>query len=116
MNIEQYTIWDILLARKRGFKYWYHPIIFIEWSSMETFIWCMLTHSNTKADNIKLEDHFFEIKPKGEKDSYFVKIKLIKPKDWGPFKLYWKLNKDWINFISSFIKELEPITWDDYIS
>jgi len=90
----------------------------------ETFEGVMLTHTKPKKDydNIELkEEHFEKENERGEKyhfqfdKTYFVKTKLLKEAQWGPFKQVGKLTKEGVDYLESYLKELKPINWHHYL-
>ena len=108
---------DIIRGRKTN-----HPIIFLSSKNDDQFHGGIITHASAYDNNIAmLQEHFKEQSIEGVKfmvqydKTYFVKLKLCKLNDWGPFKKEGELTSAGIKFVEDEIKEKHQIYWRDYI-
>jgi hypothetical protein len=111
---------DILIGEKTN-----HPIVYLREKDTDSFIGCIITHSNTNdyKNNITLVPEHFETHNKDKNKyrvrydgSYFVKLNLIKKTEWGPFTKEGKLTKTGIEFIENNLEKIDPILWREYIN
>ena len=102
----------------------FHPIVFLREENADQFIGCIITKSKTETyqNNIAfLPDHFEKNDDNGDKfrtqfiNSHFVKLNLIKKKDWGPYIKTGKLSPKGLQFIESHLKNADPTLWADYM-
>lgn len=109
---------DIVYGRKYSDAK--HPIVFIEDYDSDFFIGAMLTSSDKFVDNIPLQPHFIEKYDENKhpyefqyKGTRIVKAKLLKKKEWIPFRKIGKLTDVGLNFVLT-ILETEPAKlWEE---
>jgi hypothetical protein len=113
---------DIIVGSDRKPTAALHPIVYIEGDLEKDFTGVMLTKSGLYPDNIRMEkEHFKEQDAEGTKfvtqfeDSHFVKVKLMKKIEWGPFTKTGELTEIGIKFIESKLQDLKPIYWEGYL-
>jgi hypothetical protein len=98
-----------------------HFMIFYEAIDEHDFYGAMIT-SKMLYDNVCMNKEHFELKFKNGKEcsvtyknSHLVNAKLIKNEEMGPFELVGELTDKGFAFVSKVIKELEAISWDQYL-
>lgn len=99
-----------------------HPIVFIKDRDVDFFVGAMLTSSNLFSNNILMSIEHIKTKDKTGRNfefqyqnTHFVKAKLIKRKEWMPFRKIGELTKSGIEFIEYNIHDKPEIFWEDYI-
>ena len=110
---------DILNARKGSTAF--HPIIYIGERNKDSFIGCIITHSNN-YDNIPMSQNHFEIhNTEGDffnlqfDSTFLVKAKLIKNLDLLPFEKVGELTEEGIKFITENIGAEYEKYWTKYL-
>ena len=121
-ELQNFSKGDILKAFKRNKKEGYHYIVYYQGNSNDDFIGGMLTHSDTPR-NVKMSEcHFERLDENGKaytiyyNNSFLVKGKFIKPREWGPFTKVGKLTLDGIKFVENVIENLNCESFEDYLS
>ncbi len=101
-----------------------HRIVYLDNKDDYYFIASMLTHSTDKKypNNISLKsEHFEKFDENNNKfefvfeNTYFVKLKLEKKIEWGPYSRMGKLTSEGIKFLEDQLKSLEPTEWRKYM-
>lgn len=118
MGLEKiYQTGDILLGGKGKVL---HPMVYLDLHNSESFIGVMLTHDSTKKNNTPLKkEHIKEFDNNKKKfyfqydNTYFLRAKLKKKADWGPYKKVGELTKEGVLFISEHIKKETPQYWNE---
>lgn len=105
---------QILLASKRNWDEGFHLIVFLKQSESipSHFIGLMLS-SKSGHGNIKMSKNHFG---GGFKymNTHVGNRRLLKPEEWGPFKILGYLSKEGLDFINKFIPQDEnPLLWED---
>lgn len=103
----------------------FHPIIYIEGDTASDFIGVMLTSSasDTWNNNFPLEEDHFHTHDSESipykivfRKSSCVHLRLVKKSEWAPFLKKGQLTKKGVEYIEEKIKDLKPISWDDYMA
>ncbi len=100
-----------------------HPFVFINQINNETFSGCMLTHSGPERgyDNIELTEQHFEKRDVNGTNytfkydrTFFVRTRLLKEGQWGPFSKVGQLTEQGIRLIDDKLKGFDPVNWHFY--
>lgn len=107
---------DIVKGSHRGKDKAKHFIVFLDDTNKETFVGGVFTHSNKFKDNILMKTEHF--KPDGFKfdNTYLVKGRFIKLRNWGPFTKIGEMTEMGLEFIENQTSGLQPRSWDEYIN
>lgn len=109
---EHFTIGDILLGTVRGRDEAFHPILYLGEFDHINFLGGMITHS-PKYGNKLLSEMHFDIVPPSKKPgpTYFVRKKLLKKSEWGPFTKVGQLSREGIDYVNGTIDKFKPRLW-----
>lgn len=111
---------DVLYGKRRSDAI--HPIIFWEDHSQEFFIGIMLTSKGRYKKNIPLKPEFIRVNSSDGKkfefqydNTHIVRAKLLKRKDWEPFRKIGEINEDGLEHIEMALsKEENEVVWEDF--
>lgn len=99
-----------------------HPIIYLGEHDGDSFIGAMLTHSLKPSKNVGMKDaHFQSRNEKGVgyefqfSNTRLVGMRLLKKRDWAPFRKVGELTTEGIRFVESIMGNKKAIFWEDYL-
>lgn len=101
----------------------FHPIIFLSEIDDDFFLGAMLTSSVSYKDNILMDiSHFETHDHSGEeyelqfKNTHLVRAKLLKKREWAPFRKIGELTSEGISFVETYIHTTQEMPWEDYLN
>lgn len=121
-NADRWRTGDILRGRPGSDAV--HPIVYISDYDRDCFIGAMITHAggHIYPDNIPMErHHFIEQNGAGRRfdiqygPSYLVNARLLKKREWAPFRKVGQLTTIGISFVESYIQDSTPQLWEEYL-
>lgn len=111
---------DVLYGRKGSPAI--HPIIFWEDFDETFFIGVMVTSNGEFETNIPLKPEYINSRDeKGVKFEFqyrntnIVKAKLLKRKDWAPFRKIGEITEEGIHFIGKVVDFRHEILWEEFV-
>jgi len=100
-----------------------HPIVYLQKHDQNFFVGDMLTKSNNYPNNILMEEKYFKKEdPEGKRyklsfnNTHLVKAKLMKRKEWKPFKKVGELTDEGIAFVEYEIIDKNLGHWEEYLN
>jgi hypothetical protein len=115
--MENFKFGDIIEGTKTR-----HPIVFFSVKNKDQFYGCIITHSERYSNNFTFKkEHFLEKDENGRdykvqyENSFYVKLKLEKQNDWGPFLKIGALSNEGIKIIKSNVQIEQPVEWRKYM-
>lgn len=112
---------DILQGTNRGRNAAYHYIVYLGQSLNRAFVGVILTTSDKWHNNVPLSEDFFEREDEFGKshkvqynNSHFMRVKLDKPADWGPYRKVGQITAAGVEFIENHISGMRPIPYQEY--
>jgi len=122
--------WSTYLDMKKGEIFFgkknseaIHPIIFLSDINDDLFLGAMLTSSVLFEDNILMDvSHFETHDHSGQeyklrfKNTHLVKARLLKKREWAPFRKIGELTTEGIYFVETYIHTTQEMLWEDYLN